>query len=52
MALKSGFRFQIIASLGVQASDVFDLLMVGYQLELFFSRVPIGTSPDLGVIIS
>jgi hypothetical protein len=33
-ALKFGFRFQIIPSLGVRASDASDLLMVGSRLEL------------------
>jgi hypothetical protein len=32
--LMSGFKFQIIPSLGVQASDASDLPMVGYLLEL------------------
>jgi hypothetical protein len=32
--LKFGFRFQIIPSLGVRASDASDLLMVGSRLEL------------------
>jgi hypothetical protein len=33
-ALKSGFRFRANPALGVWASDVFDLPIVGYPLEL------------------
>jgi hypothetical protein len=36
MALKSEFRFWANLSLGVQASNASDLLMVGYLLELFY----------------
>jgi hypothetical protein len=35
MALKSGLKFQTGLSLGVQASDASDPLMVRYLLELF-----------------
>jgi hypothetical protein len=34
MALKSGFKFRIIPSSDVRASDASDLPMVGYLLEL------------------
>jgi hypothetical protein len=40
--LKSGFRFQIIPSLGVWVSDASDLLMVGYLLELLCEGAPVG----------
>jgi hypothetical protein len=42
MALKSGFRFQIIPLLGIRASDASDLSMVGYQLELLCDGSPAG----------
>jgi hypothetical protein len=67
MALKSKFRFWIILSLGVRASNASELPMIGYLLELFyeespagatimmrrppFGGVPTGTFLDLGVII-
>jgi hypothetical protein len=38
--LKSEFRFWIILSLGIQASDASDLPMVGYLLELFCEGAP------------
>jgi hypothetical protein len=36
MVLKSRFRFRIIPSLDVWAMDAFDLLIVGYLLELLY----------------
>jgi hypothetical protein len=42
--LKFGFRLWANLSLGVQASDTFDLLMVGYLLELFYEGAPAGAT--------
>jgi hypothetical protein len=42
--LKFGFRFWTNLSLGVRASDAFDLSMVGYLLELFYEGAPIGAT--------
>jgi hypothetical protein len=42
MILKSRFRFQIISSLGVQALDASDLLMVGYLLKILCEGAPTG----------
>jgi hypothetical protein len=44
MALKSVFRFWIIPSLDVRASDASDLLMMGYQLELLCEGSPAGAT--------
>jgi hypothetical protein len=44
MALKSRFRFWIITSLGVWASDTSDLPMVGYRLELLCEGPPTGAT--------
>jgi hypothetical protein len=44
MALKPGFRFWANLSLSVQASDAFDLSMVGYLLEMFCEGAPIGAN--------
>jgi hypothetical protein len=58
-ALKSEFRFWTKPTLGVRASDAFDLPMVGYLLELLrdrflfgaFCGLPATAGPDLGVIV-
>jgi hypothetical protein len=42
--LKSGFKFWIISSLGVQASDASHLPMVGYLLELLCEGALIGAT--------
>jgi hypothetical protein len=42
--LKSGFRFQIILSLAIWASDTSDLLMVGYLVELLCDGAPTGAT--------
>jgi hypothetical protein len=44
MALISRFRFWIIPSLGVQASDAYDIPMVGYLLELLCDGSPFGAT--------
>jgi hypothetical protein len=58
--LKFKFRFWVIPSLDVRASDASDHLMVGYLLELLcegapaeqlIDGVPIGISPYLRVVI-
>jgi hypothetical protein len=41
MALKCGFRFWIISSLGVCASDAYNLPMVEYQMELLCEGPPV-----------
>jgi hypothetical protein len=43
-ALKFGFRFQTNPVLGVWASDVSDLLIVGYPLELLRDRSLFGAT--------
>jgi hypothetical protein len=42
--LKSEFRFRTNLVLGVWTSDVSDLLIVGYPLELFQDRSPFGAT--------
>jgi hypothetical protein len=42
--LKSGFRFWANLSLGVQASDASDQMMVGYLLEQFCEGAPVGAT--------
>jgi hypothetical protein len=44
MALKSGFRFRTNLALGVWASDVSDLPIVGYLLELLRDRSLFGAT--------
>jgi hypothetical protein len=43
-ALKFEFRFQTKSPLGVRASDIFDLSIVGYLLELLCDRSPFGAT--------
>jgi hypothetical protein len=43
-ALKSGFRFRTNPTLGVWASHVSDLPIVGYPLELLWDRSPFGAT--------
>jgi hypothetical protein len=61
--LNSGFRFWTNLSLGVQASDASDPLIVGYLLELSYGShhvdvailnngVPAGTALDLRVVFN
>jgi hypothetical protein len=42
--LKSEFRFWANLSLGIRASDTFDLPIVGYLLELFCEGAPTGAT--------
>jgi hypothetical protein len=42
IVLKSGFRFQTKPPLDVQASDAFDLPIVGYLMKLLCDRSPFG----------
>jgi hypothetical protein len=42
--LKSEFRFWIIPSLVIRASDAFDLPMMEYRLELFCDGAPVGAT--------
>jgi hypothetical protein len=44
MTSKSGFRFRSNPVLGVWASDVSDLLVVGYPMELLQDRSPFGAT--------
>jgi hypothetical protein len=43
-ALKSGVRFQTNPALGVWASDVYDLPIVGYPVEMLWDRSPFGAT--------
>jgi hypothetical protein len=44
MTLKSGFRFRANPALGVSVSDVPDLPIVGYPLELLRDQSPFGAT--------
>jgi hypothetical protein len=50
--LKSGFRFRTNPALGVWASDVSDLPIVGYPLELLHDQSPFGATIRMRLLSS